>query len=328
MGAQKLGIKKLIVAVNKMDSTTPTIFSKARFEKMKNLVNDLLLPVEYNVDDIAFIPVSASKSGHNLVDVSEKLSWFEGTTMHQNNRTNVVKTLLDALEHVERTESSSDSDLDLRFVIDTVFSTKRGQIDRKKGSTVLGRVVNGTINVKDRIFISPSNRYATVKLIRMGFEQVMVATTGDNVALQISHILPTEILPGHIISHANAPAKKCSRFTAKVTILNNLKDEIKPGYCPVVHCHAAYFSCVFHKIISKLDPNRAVSFEENPESIENGETAIVEMIPQKKSGVCVESIDKYPSLARFVIRKKGTIVGWGEIQSVQFAEKKEKKKKG
>ena len=65
-----------------------------------------------------------------------------------------------------------------------------------------------------------------------------------------------------------------------------------------------------------MNPIQNDSSEQNLRLLKNGETAIVEMIPQKE--VCVESMNTFPSLARFVIReRKKAIVGSGVILSVQ-----------
>lgn len=315
--ARKLGVKKLIVAVNKMDSTIPK-YSKDRYEYIKDRVTGVLTNhLIFSVDDIIFIPVSGLK-GANLVDVSENLSWLEGPATNNAVGEGPVKSLIDAIDSIKLSERSLD--LPFRFVIDTVFNNKKEQTNLKKDTVVVGRVMSGIIREGTRITISPNdNLYGKVKSIRMDLENIQIASAGDNVGLQISDILPSKIKPGNVISlpRVHLRARRCQRFTAQVTMLS-LRGEIKRNYCPTIHCHTAYFPCKFHKIVKIKSPSTIEASEGNDISIKGGETAIVEIIPLKP--ISVESIDTFPSLARIIIRKKGALVGYGEIKSVQYVE--------
>merc|ERR1712062_131183 len=55
--AYTLGVKQLIVAVNKMDSTEPP-YSQARFEEIKKEVTSYIKKIGYNPETVAFIPIS------------------------------------------------------------------------------------------------------------------------------------------------------------------------------------------------------------------------------------------------------------------------------
>mgnify|MGYP006133747919 FL=1 len=67
-----LGIKHIIVCINKMDLVD---YSQDQFEKIKLEYNELSKSL--NIPDIQFIPISALK-GDNVVDGSEQMSWYDG----------------------------------------------------------------------------------------------------------------------------------------------------------------------------------------------------------------------------------------------------------
>src|SRR3989338_7630304 len=71
-----LGLKQLIVAINKMDDAG---FDKAAFEKAKDDVSKLLKTVGFNPEKIPFIPVSAW-TGDNVAKKSDKMPWYTGPT--------------------------------------------------------------------------------------------------------------------------------------------------------------------------------------------------------------------------------------------------------
>merc|ERR1711890_99182 len=68
--AYTLGVKQLIVAVNKMDSTEPP-YSEARFEEIKKEVSSFIKKVGYNPAAVAFVPISGFH-GDNMIEASKE----------------------------------------------------------------------------------------------------------------------------------------------------------------------------------------------------------------------------------------------------------------
>jgi elongation factor 1-alpha len=76
-----LGVKQLVVAINKMDDVSVN-WSQDRYNEVKNEIGRLLKTVGYNIDKIPFVPTSGW-TGDNLVKPSEKLPWYKGPTLLQ-----------------------------------------------------------------------------------------------------------------------------------------------------------------------------------------------------------------------------------------------------
>merc|ERR1712168_500075 len=74
--AYTLGVKQLIVAVNKMDSTEPP-YSQNRFEEIQKEVSGYIKKIGYNPATVAFVPISGWH-GDNMLEVSEKMGWYKG----------------------------------------------------------------------------------------------------------------------------------------------------------------------------------------------------------------------------------------------------------
>ena len=81
--ASLLGIKHLVVAINKMDLVG---FSKERFDEIRKQYLDFAESLQ--LGDVQFVPISAL-DGDNVVQKSERLSWYRD------------HTLMDILENVE-----------------------------------------------------------------------------------------------------------------------------------------------------------------------------------------------------------------------------------
>ncbi|EUT80275.1 hypothetical protein PFAG_04917 [Plasmodium falciparum Santa Lucia] len=72
-----LGVKQIVVGVNKMDTVK---YSEDRYEEIKKEVKDYLKKVGYQADKVDFIPISGFE-GDNLIEKSDKTPWYKGRTL-------------------------------------------------------------------------------------------------------------------------------------------------------------------------------------------------------------------------------------------------------
>merc|ERR1711862_768477 len=72
--AYTLGVKQLIVGVNKMDSIK---YDEARFTEIKNEVSGYIKKIGYNPKHVAFVPISGW-AGDNMLDASTNMPWYKG----------------------------------------------------------------------------------------------------------------------------------------------------------------------------------------------------------------------------------------------------------
>lgn len=70
--AYTLGVKQLIVGVNKMDSTEPN-YSQKRYEEIVKEVSTYIKKIGYNPDTVAFVPISGW-NGDNMLEASPNVS--------------------------------------------------------------------------------------------------------------------------------------------------------------------------------------------------------------------------------------------------------------
>ncbi|XP_004403931.1 PREDICTED: elongation factor 1-alpha 1-like [Odobenus rosmarus divergens] len=73
--AYTLGVKQLIVGVNKMDSTEP-LHSQKRYEEIVKEVSTYFKKIGYNLDMVAFVPISGW-NGDNRLEPSANMPWFK-----------------------------------------------------------------------------------------------------------------------------------------------------------------------------------------------------------------------------------------------------------
>merc|ERR1712072_1520845 len=76
-----LGVKQMIVALNKIDATEPK-YSKNRYEEIVKEVSGYLKKVGYNPAKINFVPISGFQ-GDNMIERSTNMDWYKGPTLLQ-----------------------------------------------------------------------------------------------------------------------------------------------------------------------------------------------------------------------------------------------------
>ena len=77
--AQTMAVKRMVIAVNKMDADSVN-YSKDRFKEIKTQVTAFLKKMAYNYKKISFIPISGFE-GENLTQPSDKMPWYDGPTL-------------------------------------------------------------------------------------------------------------------------------------------------------------------------------------------------------------------------------------------------------
>jgi elongation factor 1-alpha len=302
-----LGVKQLIVAINKMDTTK---WSEERYNEIVKEVSNFIKKVGYNPKSVPFVPISGWH-GDNMLEASDNMPWFKGWTKETKAGSSTGKTLLQAIDSIE--PPSRPTDKPLRLPLQDVY--KIGGI----GTVPVGRVETGVIKAGMVVTFAPCNLTTEVKSVEMHHETLAEGLPGDNVGFNVKNVSVKEIRRGYVCSDSkNDPAKEAASFIAQVIVLNH-PGQIGAGYSPVLDCHTAHIACKFAELQEKIDRRSGKKLEENPKSIKSGDAAIVKMIPSKP--MCVESFSEYPPLGRFAVRDMRQTVAVGVIKSVDKTEK-------
>ena len=129
-----LGIRHAVIAINKMDLVD---YSEERFNEIKQDYLEFISKID--IPELHFIPMSALY-GENVVDKSEKMPWYNGST------------LLYTLENVQ---VSSDYDfVDSRFPVQYVIKPQLKEYQDYRGYA--GRVAGGVFKPGDEVMVMPS----------------------------------------------------------------------------------------------------------------------------------------------------------------------------
>jgi len=303
--AYTLGVKQMIVGVNKMDTSEPP-FSEPRFEEIKKEVTSYIKKIGYNPATVPFVPISGW-TGDNMLEPSANMPWYKGWVIERKGAKFEGKTLLQALDAME--PPSRPTDKPLRLPLQDVY--KIGGI----GTVPVGRVETGIIKPGMVVTFAPANLTTEVKSVEMHHESLPEAVPGDNVGFNVKNVSVKELKRGFVCGDSkDNPPKSTEEFAAQVIVLNH-PGQIQNGYSPVLDCHTAHIACRFKEIKEKIDRRSGKKLEDMPKFIKSGDAAIVDLVPQKP--MCVESFTDFPPLGRFAVRDMRQTVAVGVIKSVK-----------
>ncbi len=306
-----LGINQIVVAVNKMDLVD---FKEDGYNKVVERVQALIdgfvksgLVSKEKVSGIKFIPVSGM-TGDNLVQKSDKMSWYKGPT------------LMDALNEFK--VPALPVDKPLRMPIQDVYAIKG------VGTVPVGKIESGTLKVGEEVIFPISKKRAKVQSIEMHHEQLQEAKPGDNIGFNVKGIARNEIKKGDVVGHPGKDEPKIvDTFVARTFVLKNLSKPgasqptgMSKGYAPIIHLGQAAQACqiVDFKILKKSPQRKSLvaTGEYDPSHyLLQGDFA--EITFQPFAPFICEKFADFPSLGRFAARDMGQTVAVGVITEVK-----------
>ena len=194
-----LGIKHIVVAVNKMDLVD---YSQERYQAIKKEYREFAESLEF--DDIRFVPLSAL-NGDNVVEESENMPWYPGATLMK---------LLNTIDVIPQNEFTQ-----FRFQVQYV---NRPNLDFRGFA---GTVASGHVLVGDTIVALPSGKESVVKEIVTFDGNLERADKGMAVTLTLEDEI--DISRGEMIVKKGGLPHSAKEFNATVVWMH--ENELEPG---------------------------------------------------------------------------------------------------
>lgn len=198
--ASSLGIKHLVLAVNKMDLMD---YDEAVFNRIVSDFEDFAEALNPDIETTA-IPMSALE-GDNITSASERTPWYTGPTL---------------MEHLE-TVNVEDELLTKPFRM-AVQWVNRPNLDFRGFS---GQIGSGRIRKGDRVRSLPSGRETTIDRIVTLTGDLDEAVAGQSITLTFADEIDTS--RGDMIATADAPAEVADQFQAQLLWMSD--DAMLPG---------------------------------------------------------------------------------------------------
>jgi bifunctional enzyme CysN/CysC len=198
--AHLLGVRHLVLAVNKMDLVD---FDAGRFA---TIVDDYrAFAASIGVEDFAALPVSGLR-GDNVISRSDRMPWYEGPSL---------------LEHLDAVEVDADREQRRPFRMAVQWVNRPNQEFRGfAGLVAAGRIATG-----DAVRVLPGGRSSRVNRILVGASDVPEAVAGQSVTVCLADEI--DCSRGSVLAAAGQPPEAADQFEA--TIVWMAEEEMLPG---------------------------------------------------------------------------------------------------
>ncbi len=223
--AHLLGIKHLVVCVNKMDLVD---YSKDMFEKIE--ADYRAFAAGLGVTNITLIPASALK-GDNIIDRSTAMPWYRGATL---------------MAHLE-TVPVGEEDLSKPFFLPVQWVNRPHQNFRGFSGTI----ASGSIKPGDAIRILPSGKTSTVQRIVTHDGDLTEATAAQAITLTLTD--EVDVSRGDIICASKTPAEVSDHFEVQILWMD--AEPLLPGRPYIIKAGTKTLPGSIEKIKHKINVN-------------------------------------------------------------------------
>ena len=224
-----LGIKHIVVAVNKMDMMdySETVFAAIK-EKYKALAQNL------GLKEVTYIPVSALK-GDNIVQPSANMDWYEG------------ESLLHFLEQVDT--DLQDKTTQARMPVQWVIRPQTDELHDYRGYA--GRVLSGTFKVNDSVTVLPAGTSSTISKIEFFENELDQALAGQSVTIHLKDNI--DISRGDTLVNSSALPIESKLIEADLCWMD--AGALDPSIMYLIQHNSKTTKCKINEILYKVDIN-------------------------------------------------------------------------
>ncbi|OMJ21306.1 Eukaryotic peptide chain release factor GTP-binding subunit [Smittium culicis] len=289
--AKTNGVKKLVVAINKMDDPTVN-WDKERYDEILSKLTPFLKSAGYNPKtDLIFIPLSGF-TGANVKDTDRKVApWYTGSSLLD---------ILDGMNAVDRKVNAP-----LRMPILEKY--------KDMGTIVGGKIEAGFVKLGMKLVLMPNRKACEVATIFGENElEIESAIAGDNVRVRLRGVEEEEVSEGHVLCEPKQPCVGTTSFDAQLVIVD-AKNIITSGYGAVLHIHTCIEEVVLSDLLHLMDKKGRKS-RKPPQFVKKGQSCIARFTSTQP--ICVEKFSDFPQLGRFTLRDEGKTIAIGKIVKV------------
>ncbi|KAH6580704.1 hypothetical protein BASA60_002775 [Batrachochytrium salamandrivorans] len=301
---RSLGVRQLIVAVNKLDAMD---WSLSRFEDVVAQLIPFLTQVGFKQQQVTFVPCSGF-TGENLQkrQADALCKWYSGPT------------LVEALDSF--TIPVRAVDRSFRLSIQDLF---KGAMGAGSGGdvTVSGRIEAGSIQLGETVVAMPIGESGQVRAIEVDGTGVAWASAGDHVSISFSGLDIQQLSMGDILCEPAAPVPVTNHFRAQIVTLD-ITTPLTIGVPIVIHHLGRSEAGFLTRLDSILDKATGQVIKKHPRVLTKNMTAVVEIRTQRL--ICLEPFQTTKELGRFMLRSSSVTVAAGVVLDILSFEKASK----
>lgn len=285
MLAKTLGIKKIVIVINKMDEATVK-WNKTRYEQIVVKLAEYFKNLGYRSDDLVFLPISAI-TGANVIEPlkPEVCSWFKG------------KSLIQVLDSIEIEGRNPRGPVRMP-IMDKYFD---------RGICLVGKVESGIIKMNDKLMIVPGKIPVEVTLIEVDDKAVNQAQPGDNIDIYVKGTTEEHVHRGYMLCSRSSICPVVKRIEALLMVLE-IPTLFSAGYEAVLHIHTAIVECTVLKLLETKEKDKVVK---HPVFVKSNSK--VKVLISLAQAIPLDTFASLQAIGRFSLRNEGMTIGVGKI---------------
>ena len=312
-----LGVKQLLIGVNKMDCDTAG-YKKDRYDEISAEMINMLQKVgwkkEFILQSTPILPISGWM-GDNLLKKSTNMSWWNGqdiVVQDQKKGTEKlhIDTVQDALNDMAR-PPVRPTEAAMRLPVSGIYKIKG------VGDVIAGRVEQGVVKPGEEVIFLPTHSASNacggkVFTVEMHHKRQDSANPGDNIGMNIKGLDKMNMpRTGDVMVYKkDSTLSACADFDAQIQVLD-IPGEIKVGYSPIGFVRCGRAACRVSKVLWKIGKETGGKKMEEPHSLKSNEMAEVQFAPQQP--LVVDTFKSCEGLSRIAFLDGNGVVMLGKI---------------
>jgi bifunctional enzyme CysN/CysC len=287
-----LGIKQVVVVVNKMDLAK---YGQAHFDAIEKEYREFLAGIGTVVPK-QFIPIAALH-GANLTTRVPEMAWYTGPT------------LLECLDGFRKAPQKDDQPL--RMPLQAVYKFTGDGDDRR---IFAGRIDSGRVKVGDKVVFSPSNKTVTIRTIE-GFNTEPRTEIGAGWSTGFTLSEEIYVTRGEIVSHVDRAPLVSTRFRVNMIWLS--RKPFVTGRDYKIKLHTQAVPVRIHRLNKVIDASE-LNVELTKDHV--GRHDVADLVLETRSPVAFDLISESEATGRFVIVDGYDVAGGGIITGTEADE--------
>merc|ERR1711939_852375 len=311
-----LGVKQLVIGVNKMDAD-PSLYKEERYneirDEMKSMLEKVGWPKGFVEKKVPILPISGWH-GDNLLEKSTNMPWWKGMKCKISKQAAVmVVTLKDALNDFVQV-AKRDEGAAMRLPVSGVYKIKG------VGDVLTGRVEQGNVKPGEEVIFLPTHTASTacpgkIFTVEMHHKKIEAGGAGDNIGMNVKN-LNKENMPrvGDVMIYkADNSLNTSSNFEASIQVLD-IPGVIKKGSSPIGHVRCGRSACQIKKITWRQGKDTGNEKVEGAVELKTNDAAGIVLVPQQP--MVVDTFDNCEGLARIAFLDGNSAVMLGKVSAV------------
>jgi len=300
-----LGVKKIIIVINKMDE--PTVeWSQERFDEIKNELLPFLTrrtrksaqganygpSLEYSPDDLQWIPVSGY-NGLNIIDrfPAGVCPWYDGPS------------LVEALDNMPPMSRSLEGPLRIPVL---------GSYKESGNVLLLGKVESGRIKTGQTVTLMPNQQTSAVSFLQLDTDEIVPASrAGENIRVALKDLSLKQVRQGFVLCEDSSLIPTTNTILAQLSIVDLPPGSLfTAGYTSMIHIHNVVEECLVDELVAVMDRKTRKWAKSRP-FCKVGD--VIKARLRFEQQICLERFEDHNQLGRFTLRFNRNTIAIGKV---------------